>query len=129
MRIYHSEISLSLAIIFLFLSSANAANDVAKNSATNVASSVSKNKSFFLSNEESEKALKLIHPKKNEENFQLSGILYINSETWTIWINGQAYSTIGHKKDFSIQTVQKEKAIICLPNGASLTLSVSSKES
>jgi hypothetical protein len=57
-------------------------------------------------------------------DYKVSGILYINDENWTVWINGAPYSRIGQHKNFSIDSVSAEGVSLTLPNGQTLWLEV-----
>jgi hypothetical protein len=66
--------------------------------------------------------------KAYDKNFKISGIFYVNSDNWTVWINGIAYSTIGQQPDFSIDSVSENYVSITLNDGTLLNLSVTTGE-
>jgi hypothetical protein len=90
-------------------------------------------RSFFMTEQESSKILshlKSHNSNKNipNKNFKISGIFYINSDSWTVWINGIAYSTIGQQPDFSIDSVSENYVSLTLNDGTCLNLSVATDE-
>ena len=90
--------------------------------------------SFFMSEKESAKILNFINSKNTEKpqkaslpkrDLTISGIFYVDHNTWTIWINDIAYSTIGQQADFSIDEVSENSVSLTLQDGVTLCLSVS----
>jgi hypothetical protein len=58
------------------------------------------------------------------ESFKISGIFYVDENTWTVWINGEAYSTIGQQKDFSIDGVNEDFITLTLNDGKTITMPI-----
>ena len=90
--------------------------------------------SFFMTEKESAKVLNFINSKNTEKpqkvvlpkrDLKISGIFYVDNNTWTVWINDIAYSTIGQQVDFSIDEVSENSVSLTLQDGATLCLSVS----
>lgn len=82
--------------------------------------------SMFLSDKDSEKILSMLKESKNHvgNNFKVTGIVFINSEDWVVWINNKAYSSIGENGEFSIDEVSENTVVITQNDGKTLTLSV-----
>lgn len=90
--------------------------------------------SFFMTKEESHNILNFINSrgkndKKEVENLKLSGIFYMDENNWTVWINNEAYSTIGQQTYFSIDEVSENNVSVTLQDGTTLCLSVSPNSS
>jgi hypothetical protein len=90
--------------------------------------------SFFLTEKESDAILEAVTQKKpngkkkDDNNFKISGIFYINEDNWTVWINGIEYSTIGQHRHFSIDSVTESDVSLTLNDGTLLNLSVTTAE-
>ena len=76
----------------------------------------------FINSKNTEKPQKASLPKRD---LTISGIFYVDHNTWTIWINDIAYSTIGQQADFSIDEVSENSVSLTLQDGVTLCLSVS----
>lgn len=86
-------------------------------------------KSFFMNDEDSQKAISMAKQKsKSEESacegIKLSGIFFIDESNWTVWINGTPYSSIGQQEDFSIDEVSEDSVLITTSEGNTIKLSV-----
>ena len=88
-------------------------------------------KSFFLEDDESKMVLETLRGEKttitenSNKHLKLSGIFFIDENNWTVWVNDQAYSSIGQQKDFSIDEVSENGVFLSLPDGKTIFLSVS----
>ncbi|MBR1479788.1 MAG: hypothetical protein IJ599_02725 [Alphaproteobacteria bacterium] len=86
--------------------------------------------SLFLDDENANRALLLAegshsrHQESGEQNYVVSGLLFISNSNWTIWINDVPYFSIGQKNNFSIDEVSESGAIITTPDGRTLNLTV-----
>ena len=85
--------------------------------------------SFFMDDEDSEIALEMAKKSENTENIdndnlELSGIFFIDETSWTVWINGIPYSSIGQHGDFSIDEVSEDSVSITNSEGEVIKLSV-----
>ncbi|MDR2667403.1 MAG: hypothetical protein LBB34_04840 [Holosporales bacterium] len=85
-------------------------------------------KSFFFTDEETDQILKILKKSKNDNSetkaLNVSGIFYIDNLNWTIWIDGIPYSSIGQKKDFSIDEVSEDAVVLTMPDGKTIEISV-----
>jgi hypothetical protein len=88
-------------------------------------------KSFFMTEQESSKILHSLSNKKSvvknvsgNRIFNVSGILYMCEDNWTVWIDGVAYSTIGQQNGFSIDAVTENMVSLTLNDGTLLNLSI-----
>lgn len=91
--------------------------------------------SFFMSKDESKMVQNFLNGNPNsqidntkEKNFKVSGILYLGEGTWTVWINGVSYSSIGQHEKFSIDSVCENEITLTLRDGTTLVLCISSDE-
>ena len=85
--------------------------------------------SFFMSDEDSEKAISLAkrsaESEQHENNpLQLSGIFFVDESNWTVWIGDATYSTLGKYGDFSIDKVTDAAVTVTTSEGNTLELSV-----
>ncbi|MDR1333127.1 MAG: hypothetical protein LBJ69_01860 [Holosporales bacterium] len=85
-------------------------------------------RTIFMSPEESELVLrsiekrKAVHPSKHMK--KLSGILYVDEDNWTVWIDGTPYSSIGQHEEFSIDEVTEDNVSLTMSDGSTTVLSV-----
>lgn len=78
------------------------------------------NKSYFFTNEQSNAILDKLnnHKVKKKRNkrkpieYKLSGICYLSTDNWVVWINGQSYNRIGQYSQFSIDEVTPDSVTI-----------------
>lgn len=98
-------------------------------------SGFSEDGSFFMTVDESNNILEMISKKKSSDNdkkpetdFKISGIFYIDTDNWTVWINDIAYSSIGQQKNFSIDEVSENYVVLTMNDGVTLNLSINSSE-
>lgn len=91
--------------------------------------------SFFMTVDESNNILEMTSKKKSsdsekksETDFKISGIFYIDTDNWTVWINDIAYSSIGQQKNFSIDEVSENYVVLTMNDGVTLNLSINSSE-
>ncbi len=87
--------------------------------------------SFFLNDDDSRMVLETISKGnrdalKNKQNTELkvSGIFYMDSDNWTVWINDVPYSNIGQHAEFSIDEVGENYVSLSMSNGERIRLSV-----
>lgn len=95
-------------------------------------------KSYFFEDDESNAILALptikqeTFSKKRKEktkvkkkiSYKLSGILFVNSANWVVWINDKPYSTVGKHGDFSINHVSNHSVHLTFENGHSILLTL-----
>ncbi|MDR1609431.1 MAG: hypothetical protein LBR78_01070 [Holosporales bacterium] len=55
---------------------------------------------------------------------KLSGILYIDEDHWTVWIDDVPYSSIGQKDKFSIDEVTEDGVLLTMEDGSTIIISV-----
>jgi hypothetical protein len=102
-----------------------------------ISSSLHARNSFFMNEEQSNEMTAFVkgdhrngsktHKEEGEhdpEALKISGIFYIDGDTWTVWINEAAYSTIGQHKDFSIDSVGEDYITLTLNDGRTITMPV-----
>jgi hypothetical protein len=85
-------------------------------------------KSFFFTDEETSKILKILKINENNNSkrkiLNVSGIFYVDNFNWVIWINGTPYSSVGQKRDFSIDEVSENFVVLTMPDGETVEISV-----
>ncbi|MDR2458759.1 MAG: hypothetical protein LBD43_01540 [Holosporales bacterium] len=81
-----------------------------------------------MSDEESKLVLRSAKKRKAESHsngtVKLSGILYIDEDNWTVWIDGMPYSSIGQKDEFSIDEVTEDSVSLTMQDGSTINMSV-----
>jgi hypothetical protein len=95
--------------------------------------------SFLLSEEESKEVQEILSAAKQRangdkedmelNNLKVSGILYVDSDNWIIWINGKSYSSIGEHSNFSIDSVSEDTVTLSLKDGSTRPLTVDNRDS
>ncbi|MDR1488542.1 MAG: hypothetical protein LBI26_02280 [Holosporales bacterium] len=68
-------------------------------------------------------------PKKEnlkQKKMEITGIFFLDKETWTVWIDNVSYSSIGQKQNFSIDDVNENEVTITMKDGETFILSVES---
>jgi hypothetical protein len=85
-------------------------------------------RTLFMSDEESRQAIRALKKHmavQHSINYRkLSGILYVNEDNWTVWIDDIPYSSIGQKDEFSIDEVTEDSVSLTMRDGATINISV-----
>lgn len=94
--------------------------------------------SYFFEDNESKAILSQLtneakkQVRKNEVkktiSYKLSGILFINSTNWVVWINDKPYNAVGKYSDFSINHVSNHSVHLIFESGNSILLTLDTKD-
>jgi hypothetical protein len=91
---------------------------------------------IFMNDWESKLALRSVKKHKGTQRpncpngtIRLSGILYIDGDNWTVWIDDVPYSSIGQKDDFSIDEVTEDCVLLTMSDGSTISISVNHNDS
>ena len=80
--------------------------------------------SYFYNLQESKVILESLIPKKTHKVYKISGIFYLSSDNWIVWINDKAYTSVGQQTDFAIDEVSENSVILSFEDGRTVKLNV-----